>query len=84
MSQSLSRRDFFAQLASPLKTIAKRVAANEQRTRNLQALKQAEADHECAKCRLPFQANDDDERCPACRDVETKNRDLMQSLFKPK
>ncbi len=81
MSQVFSRRDFFAQLASPLTTLARHLAADEQRRRNLQALKQTEASTECARCHVPFAAQADETLCPLCRDVEAKNRALIQSLY---
>jgi hypothetical protein len=81
MSQTFSRRDLFALLVRPGATVAKHATASEQRTQNLNALKQAEG-QQCSRCRVPFQSNSDERLCPACRDAEAKNRDLMQSLFK--
>ncbi len=81
MSQVFSRRDFFAYLISPLTTMARRAAANEQRTQNLQALKQTEIPHKCARCRVPFATQADETLCPLCRDAEAKNRALIQSLY---
>jgi Zn finger protein HypA/HybF involved in hydrogenase expression len=81
MSDQLSRRDFFAFLASPLTRAAQRVSASEQRRRNLQALQQTEASTTCARCRVPFAAQADETLCPLCRDAEAKNRALIQSLY---
>ncbi len=80
MSEPLSRRDFFAFLASPLTRAAQRVTASEQRRRNLQALKQTEASTTCARCRVPFAAQDDETLCPLCRDAEAKQRELLRAL----
>ncbi len=82
MSQTFSRRDLFALLARPLTNVAKQATANEQRTQNLQLLKQAEGECVCSHCRQLFQAEGDAVLCPTCREAEAKQRDLMQSLFK--
>lgn len=82
MSEQLSRRDFFAFLASPLTRVAQSLHADEQRRRNLQMLKQVEASTCCARCHVPFVASAEETLCQMCRDTEAKNRDLMQSLYK--
>jgi len=83
MSDQLSRRDFFAFLASPLTRAAQRISASEQRRRNLQALKQTEASTTCARCRAPFAAQADETLCPLCRDAEAKQRELLRALSLP-
>ncbi len=83
MSEPLSRRDFFAFLASPLTRAAQRVSASEQRRRNLQALQHAEASIACARCRVPFAAQADETLCPLCRDAEAKQRELLRALSPP-
>jgi Zn finger protein HypA/HybF involved in hydrogenase expression len=83
MSNELSRRDFFAFLASPLTRVSKRVAASEQRAQALQSL-QPNAQANCARCYAPFNAESNETLCPDCRAADAKNNDLVRSLFKPK
>ena len=82
MSNELSRRDFFAFLASPVTRAAKRVAASQQRARAVQSLSQAEAQARCARCYAPFNAEQSESLCPDCRAAEAKNRVLLRALFK--
>jgi hypothetical protein len=83
MSDQLSRRDFFAFLASPLTRTVHHLRADEQRRQNLQILKQAEASTMCARCRVPFAAQADETLCPLCRDAEAKQRELLRALSLP-
>ncbi len=85
MSNSFSRREFFAFLGRPVARVRQRVEAGEQRLRQIKAIQQVEtgSTRECARCYAPFVAGDHDLLCPACLDSEEKQKALLADLPKP-
>jgi hypothetical protein len=80
----LSRREFFQFVTQPIRRSIQRVEASEKRAQAIAALTRADscAQEKCARCYARFRSEAGEIICPACRDAEAKNHDLMQSLFK--
>ncbi len=85
MSNSFSRREFFALLGRPVTRARQRVEAGEQRLREIKAAQQVETGltRECARCYAPFAAANHELLCPACLDSEEKQHALLADLPKP-
>lgn len=85
MSNSFSRREFFAILGRPVTRARQRVQAGEQRLRQIKAIQQVEIGftRECARCYAPFVSGNNALLCPACLEIEEKQKALLADLPKP-